>query len=165
MNVSEFIEAEWSICLVAAYMGMVLAFEYDCIRVFRRVIRHKRVWTMSVEDILYWIVAAFQVFGLIYEQGDGVVRGFLIVMMLLGAVLYRYAFGRHFVVYAAKIINFVLRPLKNVLRSVTMFIKKKKVAIVNSHREKQALRKLRKTAKKRSKDNESGVEKREGTKI
>ena len=40
--------------LSALFLGMVLALEYDCIRIFRRVIRHKNIWVMSAEDILYW---------------------------------------------------------------------------------------------------------------
>lgn len=162
MTVSEFIVAEGNMCLVAAFMGMVLGLEYDCIRVFRRVLRHKKVWTMSLEDIVYWIVAAFQVFGLIYEQGDGVVRVFLLVMMILGTVLYRYAFGRYLVVYVSRILNFVLKPLKKVCLSVTIFIRKKKDATKSILNRRKAKRKSRRAAKQRSSEHEIGVEKREG---
>ncbi len=165
MNVSEFIVAEGNICLVAAFMGMVLGLEYDCIRVFRRVFKHKKVWTMSLEDIVYWVVAAFQVFGLIYEHGDGVVRVFLLVMMILGTVLYRYAFGRYLVVYVARMLNFALKPLKKVYSSVTIFIRKKKDATRSVLRKRKAERKSRKATKQRSSENEIGVEKREGDAI
>ena len=60
----------------ALFLGMVLALEYDCIRIFRRVIRHKNIWVMSAEDILYWIYAAVTVFCMTYEVNDGILRGF-----------------------------------------------------------------------------------------
>ena len=56
----------------ALFLGMVLALEYDCIRIFRRVIRHKNIWVMSAEDILYWIYAAVTVFCMTYEVNDGI---------------------------------------------------------------------------------------------
>ena len=62
----------------ALFLGMVLAFEYDCIRIFRRVIHHKNIWVMSAEDILYWIYAAVTVFCMTYEVNDGILRGFLV---------------------------------------------------------------------------------------
>ena len=86
----------------ALFLGMVLALEYDCIRIFRRVIRHKNIWVMSAEDILYWIY-------------DGILRGFLVTGFLAGAVLYRYAFGTFFVKYTTKFINLCLKPLKKAL--------------------------------------------------
>lgn len=101
--------------LSALFLGMVLALEYDCIRIFRRVIRHKNIWVMSAEDILYWIYAAVTVFCMTYEVNDGILRGFLVTGFLAGAVLYRYAFGTFFVKYTTKFINLCLKPLKKAL--------------------------------------------------
>ena len=75
----------------ALFLGMVLALEYDCIRIFRRVIRHKNIWVMSAEDILYWIYAAVTVFCMTY------------------------AFCTFFVKYTTKFINLCLKPLKKAL--------------------------------------------------
>ena len=99
----------------ALFLGMVLALEYDCIRIFRRVIRHKNIWVMSAEDILYCIYAAVTVFCMTYEVNDGILRGFLVTGFLAGAVLYRYAFGTFFVKYTTKFINLCLKPLKKAL--------------------------------------------------
>ena len=67
----------------ALFLGMVLALEYDCIRIFRRVIRHKNIWVMSAEDILYWIYAAVTVFCMTYEVNDGIAIFVVIVEMVL----------------------------------------------------------------------------------
>lgn len=112
--IASLIEWEWQALLSSLFFGMVLSWEYDWIRIFRRVIRHRRVWTIFVEDILYWLNAAITVFCVTYEVNDGIVRGFSIIGFLLGALLYRYSFGCFFVKYVSKGINFILKPLKKV---------------------------------------------------
>ena len=96
----------------ALFLGMVLALEYDCIRIFRRVIRHKNIWVMSAEDILYWIYAAVTVFCMTYEVNDGILRGFLVTGFLAGAVLYRYAFGTFFCKIHYKIHKFMFKAIE-----------------------------------------------------
>ncbi len=110
--VSELIAWEGSALLTALFWGMILAAEYDCIRIFRRIVRHRKVWTISVEDILFWINAGITVFCVIYEVNSGVVRGFSLMGFVIGALLYRAAFGVYIVRYATKIILFFLKPLK-----------------------------------------------------
>lgn len=122
--IAKLIQWEGSALLSAVFLGMVLAFEYDCIRVFRRIVRHKNVWIMSAEDILYWIYAAIMVFCMIYEVNDGIIRGFLAAGFLMGAFVYRCAFGRCFVKYSTKIINFVLKPLKKAVYLIKMVVHK-----------------------------------------
>lgn len=39
--ISQSIAREGMTLVLALFWGMVLAFEYDCIRVFRRIVRHK----------------------------------------------------------------------------------------------------------------------------
>jgi spore cortex biosynthesis protein YabQ len=110
--IAELIYSESSIMLSSLFWGMILAWEYDCIRVFRRIVRHKKVWVMSVEDIIFWINAAVRVFQVTYEINDGIVRGFSIAGFVAGAVIYHYAFGNFYVKYVSKWINFILKPLK-----------------------------------------------------
>lgn len=122
--IANLIKWEWRALLSALFFGMVLAWEYDWIRILRRIIRHRSVWTMSLEDIIYWMNAAITVFGVTYEVNDGIVRGFSIIGFVLGALLYRYSFGRFFVKYVSKGINFILKPLKKVLSVIKIGIGK-----------------------------------------
>lgn len=39
--------------LYALWWGMVLAFQYDTIRIIRRIIRHRRVFMIAVMKMLY----------------------------------------------------------------------------------------------------------------
>lgn len=122
--VSELIEWERDVLLMALFWGMLLAAEYDCIRIFRRVVRHRKVWTMSAEDILFWVNAGITVFCVIYEMNNGIVRGFSIAGFIAGAVLYRFAFGIFFVKYGTKLILFVLKPLKKIWHFIRMTVEK-----------------------------------------
>lgn len=109
---SQLISWEIGTFFMACALGMFLALEYDCIRILRRVFRHKGILLMSIEDIVYWINVSIVVFCFTYEYSDGVLRGFLVLSLLLGAWLYRYAFSRCFVKYVSMVITFLLKPLK-----------------------------------------------------
>ena len=41
--------------LYALWWGMVLAFQYDTIRIIRSIIRHRRGFMIAVEDVNNWI--------------------------------------------------------------------------------------------------------------
>lgn len=122
--ISELIAWEGGTLLTSLFWGMILAGEYDCIRIFRRIIKHRKVWTIAVEDILYWTNAGITVFCVIYELNDGIVRGFSVAGFIVGAVIYRFSFGLFFVKYISKLILFVLKPLKKCWCLIRMALKK-----------------------------------------
>ena len=109
--------------ILSLFWGMVLAFEYDCIRVFRRIVKHKRVWTISVEDIIYWINVAITAFSIIYELNNGIIRGFVTGGFIAGAFIYRYSVGKLFVKYTTFILQLVLKPLKTLIRFIIIKVK------------------------------------------
>ena len=112
-KVSSLIIWEQSTFFAALFMGMMFAFIYDCIRVFRRVFKHKHVYTMAVEDILFWFYVSIRVFTCLYERNNGIIRGFIVISQIFGALIYRYAFGKLFVKYMTGLLIFILKPLKN----------------------------------------------------
>ena len=109
-KVSSLIIWEQSTFFAALFMGMMFAFIYDCIRVFRRVFKHKHVYTMAVEDILLWFY--FNIDDRLYERNNGIIRGFIVISQIFGALIYRYAFGKLFVKYMTGLLIFILKPLK-----------------------------------------------------
>jgi len=157
--VSEFIAVQGRLFLMALFWGMIIAAEYDCIRIFRRVVIHKKLWTTSAEDIIYWLIVGIEVFCLLYENSNGVVRGFLIVAMLVGAVIYRYGIGRFFVRYVSQIIIFLLKPLKKIIRFIKMYLRKffaklKKLFCTIKNKL------FDRPSKRKGKHNETGIKKR-----
>ena len=73
-KVSSLIIWEQSTFFAALFMGMMFAFIYDCIRVFRRMFKHKHVYTMAVEDILFWFYVSIRVFTCLYERNNGIIK-------------------------------------------------------------------------------------------
>ena len=108
----------------AMLWGMILAFEYDCIRILRRVIKHYHIWTMSVEDIIFWINVGFTVFAVTYDANDGIVRGFLIGGFVVGALVFRGSVSSIYVRYVSRLVNVVLKMLKRIFHVIKMFIEK-----------------------------------------
>ena len=86
--INEIIYWELYALVVSFFNGVLLAWIYDNIRAFRRIVRHKTVAFMSVEDIIYGIYAGLSVFVMCFKVADGIIRGFIIMGIAVGAFLY-----------------------------------------------------------------------------
>ena len=87
--INEIIYWELYALVVSFFNGVLLAWIYDNIRAFRRIVRHKTVVFMSVEDIIYGIYAGLSVFVMCFKVADGIIRGFIIMGIAVGAFLYK----------------------------------------------------------------------------
>ena len=61
--------------LHSTILGVYLAFVYDTIRIFRRLISHN-IFFISLEDVIYWIYLAAEVLLLMYRESNGMLRWF-----------------------------------------------------------------------------------------
>lgn len=119
----EFIKNQASILLDALFVGMVIMFFYDGFRLLRRVVRHGRI-IRDIEDLVFWIIAGFIVFSLVYSRNDGNIRWFIIVGVAIGMYLYHISFGRFLVKYTSKYINKIINNvLKKPFRKAIMTIR------------------------------------------
>ena len=84
--------------LHAFLMGIYITLVYDGLRILRRVIPH-RAWAVSLEDLIFWIFCAVQVFGLLYREGNGSLRWFAVLGAGAGMLLYRKTFSPLLVKY------------------------------------------------------------------
>ncbi len=86
-------QADWSIWtearlfLSGVLMGAELMMLYDVLRIYRMAVRHSWFW-IGAEDLIYWIIAGFAVFHLLYQKNDGGLRGFVIAAVLFTMVGY-----------------------------------------------------------------------------
>lgn len=103
----EFIVHEAILMLDSLYIGLVIMAGYDGLRLFRRIVRHKNIF-VSIEDFIFWVIAGFVVFSLVYSENDGSLRWFIIAGVCLGAVIYEKSFGSFLVKYTAKYVNKIL---------------------------------------------------------
>lgn len=117
MTVSENIFHELDFFAVSFALGIVLVLVYDCLRIFRRLVRHGVVW-ISLEDLCYWIFTAFVIFAMLYQKNDGLIRGFSIGGIVLGMLLYNQMISR----YTVKYISCALKKVIRFVQKVTGFI-------------------------------------------
>lgn len=103
--------------LSTAVIGFVLAFFYDWIRIFRRIIPHHD-WLTYAEDILYWLMVSVFVFVVLLEKNYGEIRFFSIAGVLIGMILYFFTLSSLFLSVSMTIINFIKRVILFIVRIV-----------------------------------------------
>lgn len=89
------IQTEARLILVSAAAGAGLMAVYDCLRIFRLLVRHSWLW-VGLEDFLYWIFAGFATFYLLYRENDGGLRFCVIGGVLAAMIAYDRGFQRKF---------------------------------------------------------------------
>ena len=74
-RVSEGIFTEAVFLGISVLVGMGLFLLYDIFRIFRRIVPHGAIW-IGVEDFCYWLLCTAAVFLMLYQENDGMIRGF-----------------------------------------------------------------------------------------
>ncbi len=124
----EFIRNQASVLLDSVFIGMIIMALYDVLRLFRRVVRHKR-FLRDFEDFIFWIIGGFIVFSLVYSRSDGNIRWFIIVGVSFGAYIYYISFGCFLVKYIAKYVNKLInnllkKPFRKSIMSVRLLFER-----------------------------------------
>lgn len=101
---SELVTTEFVLFLYAVYFGVEIAFAYDLLRIFRRVVGHNRL-ALAFEDFLYWLWVGVKAFLMLYEYHNGSLRFYTILGVCVGIFLYTVSVGALFVKYSAKLLN------------------------------------------------------------
>ena len=87
--------------------GVILLILYDLLRIFRRVIIHNGFF-VAFEDLIYWVVSGLLIFHMMYQQNNGIIRGFAILAMLIGMTLYHSVFSELFVNIISTLLNEII---------------------------------------------------------
>lgn len=107
--------------------GITVIFMYDVLRIFRRIIIHG-VIAIGIEDFIYWVGSSFFVFHIIYIRNDGVLRGFAILAIVLGMLMYNLTISNLLVKYISMILNKIIKivtaPIKWIYKICTNVLKK-----------------------------------------
>ncbi len=116
------ISVELHFFLISILWGIMLLLAYDVLRVFRRLIKHG-IFFVALEDLIFWVCASLFIFAMMYEENDGIIRGFSIMGMSLGMVLYHYILSDFIVNNITKLIRTLLSPIVFVLNKIKKIIK------------------------------------------
>lgn len=99
--------------MISLLMGAGMGFVYDCIRCVRRLFFHNNV-LIAIEDLIFWIVWAFIIIDKIHFYNYGSLRGYVLLGIFLGAVLYACTISCVFIFYMSHILCWVRKQLKKV---------------------------------------------------
>ena len=164
---------EVNLFIQAFLIGMALMCAYDVIRALRRLIVHNPL-AAGIEDVVYWFSAGIIVFLLLYDHNNGIVRGFVIVSVIIGMLIFEALFGR----WIIKIVNLLGKPLqklhkrykmkrtkeKQIEKQKKLERQEEKLKEKKLREEKKALKRLQeaeKIQKKLAEDERSSIRKKE----
>ena len=159
---SELITWEWKFFAIAVMWGMILSIVYDVLRIFRRVIIHRKIALLAAEDILFWMICGFAMFHVIFMVNDGIIRSFALIAFLIGSAMYQYTVSYYIVRYISKMLilfkrmsikickGIVINPLKKLCKSSTIRINKSKL----QKKEKRRLKRVGKQSDEKIRDKE-----------
>lgn len=103
---------------MAILWGGSLLLAYDCLRLIRMFITHRR-GLQILEEAVFWLAASFAIYTLIYRYNSGAVRNYVVFGMAVGMFFYRLCLSGIFI----RISCFLLRPIRNLLRKIKTFLK------------------------------------------
>lgn len=96
--------------IYAVLMGFLITFIYDWLRILRRLIPHNIFW-VSVEDLIFWVFCAIEVFLLMNKESNGTLRWFAVLGALTGMIAYKKILGAFLVKYITLILKTIFRFL------------------------------------------------------
>ena len=115
MTVSQTIGHETMFLGVSVLLGVVLFIVYDILRIFRRIVPHGSIW-VGVEDFIYWLICTGAVFVMLYQENDGMVRGFALGGLVIGMALYYVTFSRMVIKVNVVVLKGIIGGIKKVLK-------------------------------------------------
>lgn len=111
---------------LAVLRGILTLAIYDALRILRRVAPHAD-WAVALEDLLYWILTALLIFQLLYRENDGAVRGYALLAVALGMLLYHRIVSGWLVEQVSGLLSAVLgillKPVRMLLRRLAGFVR------------------------------------------
>ncbi len=113
MMIHQDIPRQARLFLMAAAAGIGMLFVYDLFRIFRRVAKHGTVW-IAIEDMFFWAGSAFWLFHFMYRQNDGIIRGFVILGVFAGMLVYSLGCSRWVVRAGTAILRFAVKIVSKI---------------------------------------------------
>lgn len=114
--------------------GALILVYYDVIRIIRRIVIHNGFF-VALEDLLYWVTCSLLIFRMMYKQNNGIIRGFAILAMLLGMLMYRGILSDLLVETISNVLNAIINfVIKTVRMILSIFLRPIKFIFKKLHR-------------------------------
>lgn len=98
--------------------GVKMHIGYDGIRILRRLFVH-RDWLVNLEDFLFWCISSLYFFAEIYQRNDGIIRWYMVLGGVCGALLYHFLLSR----FLMPCIETGIKRLKFKRKQVTLLLR------------------------------------------
>lgn len=115
------LEAEFM--LQALFLGMILYFMYEMIKISRIVLPHGKI-SMGLEDVFYWLGNTYLIFKLLFKYNYGIIRWFVILGVGVGMLICKLTLGEWFEKKVSCVLSKIISFVKKVIFSIVKFIKK-----------------------------------------
>lgn len=109
---------QFNLFLWAGFIGCVLAFVYDLIKIFRYAIPHKQL-LIYIEDGIFWIVSTFVTFQKSLAVNYGEIRFYLLMGIFIGMFLYSKTLSIVIMSCSQKIID-IIKFILNLFIEITL---------------------------------------------
>lgn len=116
------ISFELQFFLISVLWGAILLLVYDILRIFRRLIKHDSFF-VAFEDLIFWVCASLFIFVMMYKENNGIIRGFSVMGMAIGMILYYYLLSDFLVNMITKLIRTLISPFVFAIKKIIQFIK------------------------------------------
>lgn len=116
------ITIEMQFFVISILWGTLLLLVYDGLRIFRRLIKHDSFF-VAVEDLIFWVMASLFIFAMMYKENNGIIRGFSVMGMAVGMVLYHYLLSELIVKTVTSFIRLLFKPIGLAINKLRLFIK------------------------------------------
>lgn len=107
-------------------LGVLLILGYDLFVALRRVLPHHPA-VVACEDFGFWLIVAFVSFAGVYRTNQGILRSFLLLGMVLGAILCRNIASPLFVKTAEVILGIPVVFAKFLINRLLFLVKRCKI--------------------------------------
>lgn len=145
-------------------IGALLVLGYDLLRALRKALPHHPA-AVACEDLFFWLASALAVFAGVYRANQGILRSFLFLGMILGAILCSSTISPFFVKGSAAILGipvvfakfstnrllFLVKRCKIYACKFAYFADRKKKARVLRVKRSKQVEKVRKRKRKKNK--------------
>ena len=116
---SEIVTNQGNIFAITILCGVSIGVFYDTLRIFRRIIKHSNLM-INVEDGLFWIISSVFLFIILFEQNNGVLRGYIIIGVVVGMSIYFSVLSYYIVNGISKILKIFIKFLRNCFKIIIM---------------------------------------------
>lgn len=154
---SQVIRQETAVFLLSVAHGALLAFLYDLLRAVRRTFRHGGA-AVAAEDFLFWLTAGFLTFCLAFFRTDGVIRGYVAVGIILGAILYHFTLSQ----VILTVFSWIFRGIRTIISGILTIVGRpfKKICLFLKKRIEFTLKSRYNESKKRVRGSHHGKKKK-----